>query len=165
MKSSHCMLLYVFLFLGINYLAIEEANCQDNQAQNQDLENWRHHEKYTRIIQQSIFSAGMSDDEMAGIELWRGGRNLKMSFAFMIVGIGIASTATWLPDRFFTSKYKGKIDPEDIQIAIAIVGGGFLIASICELVSGYNKIGKAGIILQHKKFTIKTTGNNISLNF
>jgi len=156
----------MLLFLGFIFLFNEKNYSQVNQdSLNQSFKEWRHMEKYNRIIQQSIFTSTMSDDEMAGIELWRAGRNLKMSFSFMIVGIGIGSTASWLPQRLFGTNYKGKLTPEDVQIAILVVSSGFLIASICELVCGYNKIGKAGIIIQHKKFNIKTNGNNISFNF
>jgi len=137
------------------------ATCgTESKAQNQTEskyainEDWRHQNKYDRIINASCFEPGMSDDEMAGIFLWRGGRNLKMSFAFILVGFVSSSTLAYIKDP-----------PAAVQIAIAGVSTGFLIAGICELVSGYSKIGKAGIILQHKKFNIKTTGTSVSVNF
>ena len=137
------------------------ATCgTESKAQNQTEskyainEDWRHQNKYDRIINASCFEPGMSDDEMAGIFLWRGGRNLKMSFAFILVGFVSSSTLAYIEDP-----------PAAVQIAIAGVSTGFLIARICELVSGYSKIGKAGIILQHKKFNIKTTGTSVSVNF
>ncbi len=148
-KQSLLILLTVILLAGME----TKAQSQSDITGSIDSQ-WRHQNKYDRIINASCFEPGMTDDEMVGIFLWRGGRNLKMSFAFILVGFVSSSTLAYIKDP-----------PAAVQIAIAGVSTGFLIAGICELVSGYNKIGKAGIILQHKKFNIKTTGTSISLNF
>ena len=153
------LFLSIFLFVGLMCFVTKTTYGQvkpDSLNQNINEWQWRHFNKYERIKHQSIFAPTMSDDEMAGIELWRAGRNLKMGFSFMFVGVIVLSTAAFVAD--------GK-DQTAVLAAIGVVGTGFLIAGLCELVSGYNKIGKAGIILQHKKFYIKTTGSNISLNF
>jgi hypothetical protein len=130
----------------------------------QSIKSWRHLDKYNRITGQAIFTPKMSDDEMAGIELWRGGRNLKMSFAFSIVGYVVVSTASWVPHSIIGKQYKGNLTEQDIILIISGVSGVFFIASLCELISGYNKISNAGILFEHKKFRVRTNGNNITID-
>lgn len=145
----------VLLAFFVCTFAVTETIAQNQSNPTGSVVNtWRHQNKYDRITSASVFDKGMSDDEMAGILLWRGGRNLKLSFTFILIGFVSSSTLAYIKDP-----------STGVQIVIAGISTGFLIAGICELVSGYNKIGKAGIILQHKRFNIKTTGTSISLNF
>jgi len=162
--------------IGLIYFFPEKSYAQANiDTSLQFYKHWKHDErlkkpmernkqKYNRITGQAIFTSKMSDDEMAGIELWRGGRNLKMSFSFEMVGFAAASTASWLPQLIIGKKYKGNMKQQDVILIIGAVSGGFFVTALCELISGYNKIGNAGIIFQHKKFRIKTNGNNISMD-
>ena len=53
---------------------------------------------------------------------------------------------------------------QDIIIIIGGISSCFFLTALCELISGYTKIGKAGILFQHKKFQIRTNGNNILLH-
>jgi len=155
MKNVRILKLAVVLWvIGCGFAVTETmAQSQTNPA-GSVVNIWRHQYKYARITSASIFDKGMTDDEMAGILLWRGGRNLKLSFAFIAAGFVSSSALAYVKDP-----------PAAVQIAIAGISTGFLIAGICELIAGYNKIGKAGIILQHKRFNVKTTGTSISLNF
>jgi len=163
MKTSRILLFTFFTIITISCFLpnfIYGQNAQDSIKLNKSFKNWRHYKKYNSIISQKIFTSDMTDDEMAGIELWRGGRNLKMAIAFEIVGVVVISTGNTIVQLIDDS------DKADIVRYIASgIGLGFFIAGLCELVSGYNKIGKAGIIFQHKKFNIKTTGTSVSMNF
>lgn len=154
----------LFLHLGLACLLCTGVlNAQDTtSAATKDLKNWRFRAKYNRIVRASCFTPGMSDDEMAGIYLWRGGRNLKMAFSFNMVGMVVASTASWLPGLI--SENYGT-DPDMVKIMIAGVSSGFFLAGLCELITGYSKITKAGIILQHNRFKVKWSGNAVSLTF
>jgi len=151
-------LILVFAFALSEYIAQGDFNTTGS-----DVKPWRHQKKYDRITSISLFDKSMTDDEMAGIYLWRGGRNLKLAFAFEIVGVVVASTASWLPS--VASGKNGSVDASTISLIIGAFGTGFFVAGLCELVAGYNKIGKAGIILQHNRFKVKTTGTSVSLNF
>jgi hypothetical protein len=155
MKKVRIFKLAIVVFITVCSFAVTETMAQNQPEQAGSVANtWRHQYKYARITSASIFDKGMTDDEMAGILMWRSGRNLKLSFAFITVGFVSSSTLAYIKDP-----------PAAAQIAIACVSTGFLIAGIIELVCGYSKIGKAGIILQHKRFNVKTTGTSISLNF
>ena len=153
-----CLLLIVFT------VAITETRAQSKvNSTGYTMYQWRHQDKYNRITSGSVFNRNMSDDEMAGIYLWRGGRNLKTAFALEMIGVLVGTSASWLPN--LASGKKGSIDATTVSVIIGVVSTGLFVAGLCELVSGYNKIGKAGIILQHKKFSFKTTGTSVSLNF
>jgi len=118
----------------------------------------------SKMITRNLTSS-ISDDEIAGILLKRGSRNLNTSVLFIGVGAFVASTAAWLPQLLIGKNNKTNLTQQDIQLIIFAVSGGCFITSIVKLIMGYKKIGDAGIVLQHKKFNIKTTGTSISLNF
>ncbi|MCX6246172.1 MAG: hypothetical protein NTW10_00425 [Bacteroidetes bacterium] len=124
-------------------------------SQNQQATSeWRYTDKYNHIIQSGLFTQGMSDDEMAGILLSRAGRNLKLCFTFEVIGVVFGTTIV----------YAGR-NSETVYYVASAVSLGFFIAAMCELLSGYNKISKAGIIFQHKGISVKASGPGISFNF
>lgn len=154
---------WLALVLGISLLLSGcLANAQDAAAGDRLNAPWRYQKKYDRYVRDSCFTPGMSDDEMAGIYLWRGGRNLKMSFSFNMVGVIVGSTASWLPGLLYD---KFDLDPDRVTMIIAGVSSAFILVGVCELISGYSKIAKAGIILQHNRFNVRVTGTTVSLNF
>jgi hypothetical protein len=137
-----------------SHFAISNCNGQQSIQINSKETNWKFYRQYCKIAGSGCFDKSMSDDEMAGILLQKSGRNLKLSFTFVTLGFVCSSSIAYIKN------------PSDaVYYVIAGVSTGFLVAGIVELLSGYNKIGKAGIILQHKKFNLKTTGNTLSLNF
>jgi hypothetical protein len=115
---------------------------------------WVHQRTYDHIIQNKLFKDGMSDDEMAGMLLYRGGKNLRGAFLCELFGIISVS--------LYTVVYPNN---EPVGKGLAVVGVGFFVAGIANLLSGYNKISKAGIIMQHKGIFVKATASGISLTF
>jgi hypothetical protein len=135
-------------------LTMQSFAQSDSTSLKKDTVYWVHQYAYDRIIQSKIFKKGMSDDEMAGILLYKGGNNLKGAFACEFFGVLAASLIITVNEN-----------NEGVRTTLAVLGGTFFIVGIISLVSGYNKISKAGIILQHKGINIKTTGTGISFNF
>jgi hypothetical protein len=126
----------------------------DSTSLKKDTVYWVHQYSYDRIIHSKIFKEGMSDDEMAGILLYKGGNNLKGAFACEFFGVLIGSLIVTINEN-----------NQGVRTTLAVVSGTFFIVGIVSLISGYNKISKAGIVLQHKGINIKTTGTGISFNF
>ena len=130
-------------------------DAQSNKTSlNRDTVYWIHQYAYEQLIHKRIFTKGMSDDEMAGILLYKGGKNLVGAFACEVFG---ALTGTLI--------LTFRPDQQEARAVLAVLSTGFFITGIVSLISGYSKISRAGIILQHKKFNVKTSGANISLNF
>jgi hypothetical protein len=115
---------------------------------------WAYQYTYDRMIQSKMFTPGMSDDEMAGIMLYRSGKNLKRAFILEIFGV---LTATVSLSVFEHS--------ESTATVFGVFSLGFFAAGIGNIISGYTKISKAGIIMQHKGIQIQTTGTSISMKF
>jgi hypothetical protein len=96
----------------------------------------------------------MSDDEMAGILLYKGGNELKGSFACEFFGVLLGTLA------IARAPYN-----QSESLVLSVVGTTVLIVGVINLISGYNKISKAGIILQHKGINLKPSATGITLNF
>ena len=126
----------------------------DSTSLKKDTVYWVHQYAYDRIIHSRIFKEGMSDDEMAGILLYKGGNNLKGAFACEFFGVLTGSLIVTINEN-----------NEGARTTFAVVSVTFFIVGIISLVSGYNKISKAGIILQHKGINIKASGTGIAFNF
>ena len=142
------------VLLMLLFLSMQSFAQSDNTSLKKDTVYWVHQYAYDRIIHSKIFKEGMSDDEMAGILLYKGGNNLKGAFACEFFGV-LAGSLIILVNQ----------NNQDARTTLAVLSTGFFIVGVISLVSGYNKISKAGIILQHKGINIKTTGTGISLNF
>jgi hypothetical protein len=145
------ILLALFTLL---FLSMQSFAQSDSTLLKKDTLYWVHQYAYDRIIHSKIFKEGMSDDEMAGILLYKGGNNLKGAFACEFFGVLTGSLIVTINEN-----------NQGARTTLAVVSVTFFIVGIVSLVSGYNKISKAGIILQHKGINIKTTGTGISFNF
>lgn len=145
------LLLLVLLIIG--GIQSYSQNKQDSIRQNSA--EWRYKQKYNHLIQNNLFTKGMSDDEMAGILLYKGGNNLKVSFACEVFGAMSSSLMLTITNK----------EAQTAITLLAVASAIFYLTGIVELISGYNKISKAGIIFQHKGYNIKTSGTGISLNF
>ena len=130
-------------------------DAQSNKTSlNRDTVYWIHQYAYEQLVHKKIFTEGMSDDEMAGILLYKGGKNLMGAFACEIFGALTGSLIfTFRPTQ------------QEPRLVLAVLSTGFFITGVVSLISGYYKISRAGIILQHKKFNVRTSGTSLSLNF
>jgi hypothetical protein len=63
----------VFLLLILLFLIMQSFAQSNDSSKKKDTVSWIHQYTYDRLIQRKIFAKGMSDDEMAGILLYRGG--------------------------------------------------------------------------------------------
>lgn len=144
----------LFVLFMLLFLTMQSFAQSDTASLKKDTVYWVHQYAYDRIIHSKIFKEEMSDDEMAGILLYMGGNNLKGAFACEFFGVLAASLIITVNQN-----------NQDAKTTLAVISTAFFIVGVISLVSGYNKISKAGIILQHKGINIKTTGTGISLNF
>ena len=151
------------LLIGIIFMQLESIKsfAQGTSNYNQNFDTWKYHKKYNKILQKRYFVEGMSDDDMAGILLKRGSQNLNLSLLCTGLGFAFSSAAAWLPPLVSE-------DPDvqqTVQLVTLAISSGFLVTALIEVALAYRKIGGAGIVFQHKKFNIKTTGTSISLYF
>ncbi|MEI7660651.1 MAG: hypothetical protein WCK34_00555 [Bacteroidota bacterium] len=146
MKSTLTFFLLLFITL--------QSFSQDTIVPVVKKNQWYHHKEYDYLITSKLFKDGMTDDEMAGILLYKGGREMTGSFVAEVFGVVIGSVAVVVYPKNNTT-----------GTALAIGSGISFIVGIVNLLSGYSKISKAGIILQHKGINMKATASGISLNF
>ena len=140
--------LLMLLFISI------QSFSQDTIAPIKKAAYCYHQNEYNHLITNKLFKKGMTDDEMAGILLYKGGRELTGSFVCELFGVIAGSLGV-----VFYQKNTA------VGTACAVGSGIFFIVGIVNLMTGYSKISKAGIILQHKGIGVKVSGNGISLNF
>lgn len=157
----------IVLLIGILIFSIGSTKVfsQGTTSYQKDINNWRYQKKYNKILRKKYLHKGMTDDEMAGILLKRGSRNLNMSILFIGIGAFVASTTAWLPPLVIGENNRTNLTEQDVRYIIYGVATGCFITSLVKLIMGYHKIGDAGIVFQHKKFNVKTSGASISFNF
>jgi hypothetical protein len=143
--------LTIFLLL---IAALQSIGQTDTTTIKKDSAGWALQYTYDRMIQSKMFTPGMSDDEMAGILLYRSGKNLKRAFILEIFGVLTAAVSVSVMQTTPTT-----------GIIFGVFSVGVLSAGIGNLISGYSKISKAGIIMQHRGIQIQTTGTSISMKF
>ena len=143
-----------FALIMLLLFTIQSFAQSDSASMKKDTVYWVHQHTYDRIIQRKIFKEGMSDDEMAGILLYKGGNYLKGAFACEFFGVLAGSLILAVNEN-----------NQGARTTLAVVSTTFFIVGIVSLLSGYDKISKAGIILQHKGIHIKSSGTGISFNF
>ena len=144
----------LFALFMLLFLTMQSFAQSDSASLKKDTVYWVHQYTYDRIVQRKIFTKGMSDDEMAGILLHKGGNNLIGAFACEFFGVLTGSSIVIVNQN-----------NQGTRMTLAVISSAFFITGIVSLISGYNNISKAGIILQHKGINIKTSGAGISINF
>ncbi|MBL6950188.1 MAG: hypothetical protein ISR57_06040 [Bacteroidales bacterium] len=161
MKKQTRITLIIFISILFLHCGISESYSQISEGSKYDFNTWKYYKKYNKILKKRYIHESMSDDEIAGILLKRGSRNLNLSLLCTGLGFAFSSAAAWLPP--LVSK-----DPDvqqTVQLVTLAVSSGFLITALIEVALAYRKIGDAGIVFQHKKFSIKTTGTSLSFHF
>ena len=136
---------------GDNFTMVPKPNggsMQDN--------GWQFKDVYSEL--RGEYKAGMTDEQIAGELLIRGGENIRNSGIIGLTSILLGVSTTFIPNMI--------TDPGAQKNAIYVVSGaaGVLgIFSIAELISGGNKIIRSGIILQHKRVQVTPTSMVIKL--
>jgi hypothetical protein len=145
---KNCILLIVTLFITLQSFS-QDSIVPVDKGSHRALQK-----DYDHLLKYRLFKEGMTDDEMAGILLYKGGRNLFGAFVAETFGLIVGSVAVVVYPKNNTT-----------GTVLAIGSGISFIVGIGNLLSGYSKISKAGIILQHKGINLKATSTGISLNF
>jgi len=149
------LLLFVFIITSSQI-----AHCQNNPDTfvRDTTVPWIHLKQYHRIMRYYSFDKGMSDDAISAILMRKGKNYNKLSLAFLITGLGSITTAGILMGS-------GNIETLPAFINLIGVSLTFAILSISFVINGSIKTSQAGVVLQHKWVTVRTSVTGISLNF
>lgn len=105
---------------------------------------------------------GMSDDEVAGALQMKAGGNFVGAGVCLFLSTAAAVSGTFLPQKLYPNDAGKQLTVSYITSGVA---GLFAIVSMAELISGGTNLKRAGVIIQHKQFSVKAAPGSVSLNF
>lgn len=145
----------LFLALIIFVCAFSGAYAQDTIQTNSKEKPWKYEQKYQSVMNYKFIKEGMTDDEIAGILLYKAGKSFTKSLAYEIIGLIAVGVGTYI---YPNEKTMGTV--------VAVGGGVFLFAGIVHLFTASNRTANAGIVLMHKgQIQVKAAPGSISVNF
>lgn len=145
--KPQCITLIVCV-LVINGMAQDTINPVQKKVK------WKYQDDYEYIKWSGGFGPGMTDDQMAGLLLYRGGRSLTSAAICEVLGVGVGGLGLYLYD-----------ENKALGTGMMVGGGVFMVIGIVNIFVGYSKISKAGIILQHKSVEVRGSPTGMVIRF